>query len=87
MKHGHIYENLQMFNTDYVGERFIGFYSRSFIPARCLYLLRELNEIKHEIRIHIMLIVIYYYLEKENDKVLKFHVNNPFYFITGESLF
>lgn len=59
-----------MFNTDYVGERFIGFYSRSFIPARCLYLLREINEIKHEIRLRIMLIVIYYYLEKDNDKVL-----------------
>ena len=59
-----------MFNTDYVGERFIGFYSRSFILARCLYLLREINEIKHEIRLRIMLIVIYYYLEKDNDKVL-----------------
>ena len=70
MKLDHIYENLQMFNTDYVGERFIGFYSRSFILARCLYLLREINEIKHEIRLRIMLIVIYYYLEKDNDKVL-----------------
>ena len=70
MKHDHIYENLQMFNTDYVGERFIGFYSRSFIPARYLYLSREINEIKHEIRLRIMLIVIYYYLEKDNDKVL-----------------
>ena len=70
MKYDHIYENLQMFNTDYVGERFIGFYSRSFILARCLYLLREINEIKQEIRLRIMLIVIYYYLEKDNDKVL-----------------
>ena len=34
-----------------------------------------------------MVVVIYYYLERENDEVLKFHMNNFYYFGIRGSLF
>ena len=39
------------------------------------------------IRLDIIMTVIYFYLESENYKVLKFHVNNFSYFEVSASLF
>ena len=40
-----------------------------------------------EIRLYIIIVVIYYYLEKQNDKVLKFGTNNTTYFEKPAFLF
>ena len=39
------------------------------------------------VRLYMIMVVIYYYLERENYKVLKFHVNNYSYFEMNTSLF
>ena len=39
------------------------------------------------VRLYMIMVVVYYYLERENYKVLKFHVNNYSYFEMNASLF
>ena len=39
------------------------------------------------VRLYMIMVVTHYYLERENYKVLKFHVNNYSYFEMNTSLF